>query len=345
MVVKLRPTCWLLVITLTIFSANASYAADTSPPQLVDWTLQTGNVDITRSSQEVSVSFIVSDESRMLEPKLLVKSLQTTQLSSFATIKEIARSAKLVSYRATTTISFGQSSGDWEWVLYPLSDDLGNTNNSFGPGRSWVSKFLVFDKTFTFGDYQDKNFCLQGLKQFNRIISQFNKAIKIDPDNVQLSVLKFKFKIPDGGLSEDLCETDRERTMMDYGFDSVDLLTTELQKITDELAMKEAWLSRITSAKSLLVALTGEIDSLLKMYPSQKEQLVLLKNKVSESNSINESNILGTEKELAQILSKITSLKAQYLKTSKTITCIKGKISKKVTDVTPKCPPGYKVKK
>jgi hypothetical protein len=39
-----------------------------------------------------------------------------------------------------------------------------------------------------------------------------------------------------------------------------------------------------------------------------------------------------------------TAAKAKKITTKKTITCIKGKLVKKVTGITPKCPAGYKKK-
>jgi hypothetical protein len=110
-------------------------AADTSPPQLVDWGIVGGSADISKSDAIVVVRFILSDDSEIATPNLLLKSLSTTQMTSFATVKELSRSGKLVSYEASAVIKFGQSPRVWEWVLYPLRDALGNASTAFGPVR------------------------------------------------------------------------------------------------------------------------------------------------------------------------------------------------------------------
>ena len=49
---------------------------------------------------------------------------------------------------------------------------------------------------------------------------------------------------------------------------------------------------------------------------------------------------------IAALTAKVTAIEAKLAATKKTtITCVKGKLSKKVTAVKPKCPTGYKLKK
>ena len=60
---------------------------------------------------------------------------------------------------------------------------------------------------------------------------------------------------------------------------------------------------------------------------------------------IDQANIPTVELNLAGIETKLVMMKSVYGKIARTITCTKGKVTKKVTDVTPKCPAGYKVKK
>jgi hypothetical protein len=47
---------------------------------------------------------------------------------------------------------------------------------------------------------------------------------------------------------------------------------------------------------------------------------------------------------VAAALAKEAEVKAALAKKQSTITCVKGKTSKKVTAVSPKCPTGYKKK-
>jgi hypothetical protein len=53
---------------------------------------------------------------------------------------------------------------------------------------------------------------------------------------------------------------------------------------------------------------------------------------------------LNASLNLAGIESKLVAMSSIYGKIARTITCAKGKLTKKVTDVTPRCPAGYKKK-
>jgi hypothetical protein len=251
-----------------------AFAADTSAPLLVDWTLQNSNADISTSSRTVSVKFILSDDSKINEPKLLVKSLETTQMSSFAIVKEVAKSGKLVSYEAIATINLGQAPREWEWVLYPLTDEFGNTNNSFGPGGSWKSRIVVYDSVFTIANAREVQKCLVYIGVFNSRISKYLSMKSKDPTNESLAVLKFKYNFPDSIINSDLCSSDTARILKLANTDPI--INQELDRVAEEIDAKEA--------KSI----------------SPKKT---------------------------------------------TITCVKGKLVKKVTGVKPKCPSGYKVKK
>jgi hypothetical protein len=99
------------------------------------------------------------------------------------------------------------------------------------------------------------------------------------------------------------------------------------------------------AAKSKYSALSLEIERLIKKYPSKKSEIELYKKKISLFERIDQANIPTVEVNLAGIESKLVAMKSVYSKIARTITCTKGKLTKKVTDVTPKCPAGYKVKK
>jgi hypothetical protein len=117
-----------------------------------------------------------------------------------------------------------------------------------------------------------------------------------------------------------------------------DLLTSA----ADKAKIKSEIDARINSAKSQFSDLSAEIDSLVKLSPSQKAKLISYKIDISPFKSINESNIGNAEIDILRTSIKVTELKINYLKNSKTITCANGKKSIKVKDVKPSCPPGYK---
>jgi len=102
--------------------------------------------------------------------------------------------------------------------------------------------------------------------------------------------------------------------------------------------------ARINAAKSKYSELSLEIDLLLKKYPSKKSEIELYKKKITLFERIDQVNISTVELNLAGIETKLVMMKSVYGKIARTITCTKGKLTKKVTDVTPKCPAGYKKK-
>jgi hypothetical protein len=51
------------------------------------------------------------------------------------------------------------------------------------------------------------------------------------------------------------------------------------------------------------------------------------------------------EGEIYRTMGQAEVIEERMLKKRTTITCVKGKLTKKVTAVKPKCPTGYKVKK
>jgi len=278
----------LLVLGIAFPLAAPAFAADTSSPQLLDWTLVDTSKDISNGDATAVVRFILSDESEISTPNLLMKSLSTTQMTRFATVKEISRSGKLVSYEASTVINFGQSSGYWEWVLYPLKDKIGNSNSNFGPGGSWNSKVVILDSKFTNYEYAQVRKCLAYVPRHNQNINRYLLLKSLDPNNELLAVLNLKYNFPSSIIDSGLCTSDAEQILKI-------VITDDLSEFVDRIS--------------------EEIDA----------------KKVDKA---------AADKAAAD---KAAADKAALLKKT-TITCIKGKLTKKVTAIKPVCPAGYKKK-
>jgi hypothetical protein len=119
----------------------------------------------------------------------------------------------------------------------------------------------------------------------------------------------------------------------------------EAKAAADKAAVdKAASEVRITAAKTKYSELSSEIDRLIKQYPSKRSEIELYKKKIALFERIDQVNITNVELNLAGIESKLVAMRSVYGKIARTITCTKGKITKKVTDVAPKCPSGYKKK-
>ncbi len=109
-------------------------------------------------------------------------------------------------------------------------------------------------------------------------------------------------------------------------------------------ADKAAIEARINAAKAKYSELSLEINRLIKQYPSKKSEIELYKKKLALFERIDEMNVANVELNLAGIESKLVAMRSIYGKIARTITCVKGKLKIRVTDVTPTCPVGYKKK-
>jgi|688.fasta_scaffold102020_2 hypothetical protein len=119
---------------------------------------------------------------------------------------------------------------------------------------------------------------------------------------------------------------------------------TKRESMIKAAAEKAAAELRITAAKSKYSKLNSEIDRLIKQYPSKKSEIELYKKKITLFERIDQVNVANVELNLAGIESKLVAMRSVYGKIARTITCTKGKLTKKITAVSPKCPAGYKKK-
>ena len=313
---KRRLQFFLTVFVFIASSIPSAFAADTSAPQLVDWALTLNKADISKTDATVTVRFILSDDSEIASPNLLLKSLSTTQMTSFAVVKELSRSGKLVSYEASAVIKFGQSPKVWEWVLYPLRDLIGNSSTTFGPGGEWRSQISVIDATFTDEVLQ----CETQVKTWNRIVESFQFQEKKYNNAQEFALVRLKYG-PIEILQVENCSTETFRLKYinplspsnligantNLGNIMVDVINTVAERIDRENAIKKE--AADTAAAELKAKQEAEAKATAELKAKQ-------------------------DAEVKSTLTKKT-----------TITCVKGKLTKKVTAVKPKCPSGYKVKK
>ena len=301
-----------LALVLALASVNLgpkAYAADTSPPELLDWTLKSSNGDISNSDARFTVAFIISDDSNIEKPNLLLRSTSTSQLTSFADVKEVATSGKLTSYEATAIVKKGQSPKKWEWVLYPLRDSLGNTNNKFGPEEKFTKIVTVWDLTYTF----ETSFCENGVQAFNKAALRFREFELRNPNSDLISVARLKYHLADAPVDEGLCLTKPEETRNKYSLVTATDITVAMAELADKLTIEKEKARAEAEAKADAEA-KAKADAEAKAAAELKA------------------------KQEAEAAAKAAAAKKL------TITCVKGKTVKKVTAVKPKCPKGYSKK-
>ena len=310
---------FLTLVTAIVFLASSmptSLAADTAPPQLVDWALTLNKADISKTDATVTVRFILSDDSEIASPNLLLKSLSTTQMTSFATVKELSRSGKLVSFEASAIIKFGQSPKVWEWVLYPLRDALGNSSTSFGPGGTWRTQISVIDASFT-----DEVLKCEGLvKNWNKEVERFQSFEARYRGAQEFAIVRLGFRIPIELLRSEDCNSaafNQKYTRNDS--------TLNLIPLWGDLA-------NISANTANVVSQRVQDESLAKQ-SADKAAAELKAKQEAEAKAAAELKA----KQDADVRAAATK--------KTTITCTKSKLIKKVTAIKPKCPSGYKVKK
>ena len=115
-------------------------------------------------------------------------------------------------------------------------------------------------------------------------------------------------------------------------------------KAKQEADAKTAFNTKVTSASYALDGLKIQILNLRIKYPAEK---VLLSNYTEILNSfgvINELNYEIADSTRIRIQESVLALALKLSTQKTTITCVKGKLVKKVTAVKPACPKGYKKK-
>ena len=317
------------VLALSISLIPHAIAADMTPPQLVDFSMQNSTVNISKTDVSVVARFILSDDSAIETPNLLLKSLTTTQLTPFATVKELSRSGKFVSYEATAIIKVGQSPRIWEWVLYPLRDALGNASVAFGPGGAWVSQINVLDATYT-GDVVS---CERNIYFWNRTIQLLEDTERKFPDVQELAIFRFKLELSkklDGSSCPNIKYPDPNYTVDIY---------SNLVEIIDNLtaaAVEKAQAEANAVSKAAADKAAAELKA-----AAEKAAADL---KAAADKAAAEKVLADAKASAAKILAAAKA-KAAAAKKKTTITCVKGKLTKKVTAVKPVCPKGYTKKK
>ena len=303
----LRISHVLLPLVLILSSTSPAFAADTAPPQLIDWS-NAGSADITNSDGQVKANFILSDDSEIDLPKLLLKSLTTSQMTPFATVKVIQRNGKLTSYEATVLVQRGQAPRSWEWVLYPLGDSLGNRNAIFGPGSSWSPQINIYNIEYT----ADTALCEVWTKKWNETMDLLTAVERKYPLDVEVSVFRMKSRTALVAKDESECSSKLKSDSGQFGVSGLRELTGATKDSI--LALRDAAEGRANAAADKAAADKAAADK-------------AAADKAAADKA-------AADKAAAKPVTK-----------EKTIVCTKGKSSLKVIGKNPKCPAGYKVKK
>jgi hypothetical protein len=251
---KLRIGYLLLPVALILSSTSPAVASDTAPPQLVDWS-SPGGADISTADGLVKAIFILSDDSDIDLPKLLLKSLTTTQMTPFATVKVIQKNGKLISYEATAVVQKGQAPKNWEWVLYPLNDSLGNRSTIFGPGGNWNAIVSIYNSEYSPSTAR----CERSVTSWNSGIARLEVAEKKYPGYQDFSIFRLKYFRPLIKLELTLCATNpsdfdvNSGTGLNDGVSEViERVTAKWQEAADKVALDKAAADKAAADKAAI---------------------------------------------------------------------------------------------
>ena len=126
-----------------------SDAEDLTPPELVDFSISPTTVDVSQTSQVVTVTMhITDDESGVVSPNVTAGSDRNSASTGFASVRLVSGDNLDGIWEATLTVPQGTTSGDWSVSLFPLRDNADNSGN-FGPPDRFNDKFVVNSKTVT----------------------------------------------------------------------------------------------------------------------------------------------------------------------------------------------------
>ena len=323
--------CLLLVVGFAMPIAPSAFAADTNAPVLLDWRLIDLKTDISNGDGILRIQFSVSDESDISDPLSNVGSTTTTQQTGFAFPKLISKVGNVSTYSAEATVKYGQAPGLWRWLFFPLRDALGNSSQGFGPSGSWPINVWVYDKEFTEAKRLTAEAAAAKAAADAKAIADKAaaeaKAIgdaKAAADKATAEKAAAEAKAIADKAAADANRREQTIRVTPFRTGSVSLssiglptsvnstsnLSVFAYNSTNKVCVFENGMIRTKTSGRCVIAFSQEGNSEFK----------------PASNLILEFTITDTTKKT-------------------TITCTKGKLTKKITAVKPKCPAGYKVKK
>jgi hypothetical protein len=320
----------LLVVGIAVPIAPSAFAADTQAPVLVDWKLIDLKTDISTGDGLLRIQFSVSDESIIADPLSSLSSQTTTQQSGFAFPILVSKIGNISTYSAEGRISFGKAPGLWRWLLFPLRDNLGNSG-SFGPGGSWPVDIWVYDKDFT-------------------------EAKRLAAEAVTAKAAAEAKAIADKAAAEAKAIADKAAAEAKA---IADKAAAEAKAIADKAAADANRKEQIIKVSPLITGSVSVSSNGLPIQIKSTSNLSVFAYNSTDNVCVYENGIIRAktsgrcviafsqegDSEFKPANNLILDFAIASTNNKTTITCVNGKLTKKVTAVKAKCPAGYKVKK
>jgi hypothetical protein len=207
-----------------------------------------------------------------------------------------------------------------------------------------------FFGSFFPGDSRERSYMWEYLKSKKPIAISYNvgffgneissKKLNWAPPGQDCSLISAALKTAAEKVEATTLKTAAEKVEAD----KIAAERTAAKTVADEssnLALKFL-IDQAASAREELIL---RIKKLTLLYPSEKISLSALSQTVSKFGTVTAVNYKEIEKSIYLTAEQVDLIENRQMSARKTITCIKGKLTKKVTAVKPVCPAGYKVKK
>jgi len=204
-----------------------------------------------------------------------------------------------------------------------------------------------FFGSFFPGDSRERSYTWEYLKSKSPLAISYNAGFFA----TQISASKLNWAPPGQDCSQILSKTAAGKAAADKA--ASDKATAAAKAAEVEAAKNKARADSTNSALKFLVEqvvstreeLKLRIIGLIKIYPAEKAELNALLQSKSMLETVTTVNYKEIEKTLYQLTDQTDVIENRAAVKKTTITCIKGKLTKKVTGISPKCPSGYKPKK
>jgi hypothetical protein len=252
-----------------------------------------------------------------------------------------------------STMSVVEKVGSYQLtIIYKLQNatidkkiDEGTFKIFFTDGTS-EPQYGFFGSFFP-GDSRERSYTWEYLKGKSPLAISYNSGFF----TTQLSGSKLNWALPGQDCSQILSKTAAEKAAAEKAAE--DKAAAAIKAAEDAAAANKARADSANSGLKFLVdqvVATREemklrINGLVKMYPAEKIAL----NAILQSNSmlvtVTPVNYKEIEKMMYEVTDQVDVIENRAVVKKTTITCIKGKLIKKVTAIKPKCPSGYKLKK
>ena len=330
---KLNPFSLLVAVSLSLASINGQVAigfdGDVAAPRIISIDVSPASVDVTNADAKVTVTFQVMDESGIRDqgPMTLVRlpsNIDRTQLNQSPI--RTSGDSKNGYWTTTYTIAKGSLPGSWSVMSFPWSDTLNNS------GSFSETKYFTVINSGTSPTPTPTS------KKGWITVNLYELVSNAEIGKSGLDICGFRFSSGRLGVNQSVtCESSFSVDLGQFFASSGGLVLKDFKLCGTSIS------AGATIGMGVNLGCSSPADkAAAELKATQEAEIKIVADKIASEKAAGEKIIADAKAEAARILAAAKGKAAASKKT--TITCVKGKITKKVTAVKPVCPMGYKKK-